>query len=177
MPWKNRIRIWLPRILVLVWVYLLALWAFEATGHCFASDGFPRACGPKDAYVSLGHGISTFLNSPVFLVVIFGGAKKAAIPYAVGLYITAAYWFTSSTSFANPAVTLARSLSNTFAGIAPASVPQEMMHESFHQREPSPLSSGMINLETTKVSPMETNEVSHTREVSGASKFISSALP
>ena len=44
-------------------------------------------------------------------------------PVAVGLYITAAYWFTASTSFANPAVTLARSLSNTFAGIAPSSVP------------------------------------------------------
>jgi glycerol uptake facilitator-like aquaporin len=44
-------------------------------------------------------------------------------PSAVGLYITAAYWFTASTSFANPVVTLARSLSNTFAGIAPVSVP------------------------------------------------------
>ena len=44
-------------------------------------------------------------------------------PVAVGLYITSAYWFTASTSFANPAVTLARSLSDTFAGIAPASVP------------------------------------------------------
>lgn len=44
-------------------------------------------------------------------------------PVAVGLYITAAYWFTASTSFANPAVTVARGLSDTFAGIAPASVP------------------------------------------------------
>lgn len=44
-------------------------------------------------------------------------------PIAVGLYITAAYWFTASTSFANPAVTIARSLTNTFAGIAPESVP------------------------------------------------------
>jgi glycerol uptake facilitator-like aquaporin len=44
-------------------------------------------------------------------------------PVAVGLYITSAYWFTASTSFANPAVTLARSLSDSFAGIAPASVP------------------------------------------------------
>jgi glycerol uptake facilitator-like aquaporin len=44
-------------------------------------------------------------------------------PVAVGLYITAAYWFTASTSFANPAVTVARSLSNTFAGIAPSSAP------------------------------------------------------
>jgi glycerol uptake facilitator-like aquaporin len=46
----------------------------------------------------------------------------AAVPYAVGLYITAAYWFTASTSFANPAVTVARSLSDTFAGIAPGGV-------------------------------------------------------
>ncbi len=50
------------------------------------------------------------------------GRTPAAIPYAVGLYITAAYWFTASTSFANPAVTLARSLSDTFAGIAPGGV-------------------------------------------------------
>ena len=49
-------------------------------------------------------------------------ARPAAVPMAVGLYITAAYWFTSSTSFANPAVTVARSLSNTFAGIAPPDI-------------------------------------------------------
>jgi glycerol uptake facilitator-like aquaporin len=49
--------------------------------------------------------------------------RPQATPAAVGLYITAAYWFTASTSFANPAVTLARSLSNTFAGIAPSSAP------------------------------------------------------
>jgi glycerol uptake facilitator-like aquaporin len=55
---------------------------------------------------------------------IFGCVRRApaAVPYAVGLYITAAYWFTASTSFANPAVTIARSLSDTFAGIAPAGV-------------------------------------------------------
>jgi glycerol uptake facilitator-like aquaporin len=46
-----------------------------------------------------------------------------AVPFAVGLYITAAYWFTASTSFANPAVTIARALTDTFAGIAPAHVP------------------------------------------------------
>lgn len=49
--------------------------------------------------------------------------RTEAIPYAVGLYIAAAYWFTASTSFANPAVTIARSLTATFAGIAPADVP------------------------------------------------------
>jgi glycerol uptake facilitator-like aquaporin len=58
------------------------------------------------------------------LLTIFGcvGAAPGAVAYAVGLYITAAYWFTASTSFANPAVTIARSLSDTFAGIAPAGV-------------------------------------------------------
>jgi glycerol uptake facilitator-like aquaporin len=58
------------------------------------------------------------------LLTIFGCAARspAAIPYAVGLYITSAYWFTASTSFANPAVTIARSLSDTFSGIAPSDV-------------------------------------------------------
>ncbi len=59
------------------------------------------------------------------LSVIWGCARRrsAAVPFAVGAYITAAYWFTSSTSFANPAVTLARAASDTFAGIRPADVP------------------------------------------------------
>ena len=50
-------------------------------------------------------------------------SSQTAVAYAVGLYITAAYWFTASTSFANPAVTIARSLSDTYAGIAPSGVP------------------------------------------------------
>jgi glycerol uptake facilitator-like aquaporin len=49
--------------------------------------------------------------------------QKPAIPWLVGLYITSAYWFTASTSFANPAVTIARALTNSFSGIAPISVP------------------------------------------------------
>ena len=59
------------------------------------------------------------------LLTILGCVARApaAVAYAVGLYITAAYWFTASTSFANPAVTIARSLSNTYAGIAPSSTP------------------------------------------------------
>jgi glycerol uptake facilitator-like aquaporin len=59
------------------------------------------------------------------LLTIFGCVwrRPDSVPYAVGLYITAAYWFTASTSFANPAVTVARSLSDTFAGIAPTGVP------------------------------------------------------
>ena len=58
------------------------------------------------------------------LLTVFGCVSRQpdSVPYAVGLYITAAYWFTASTSFANPAVTIARSLSDTFAGIAPSGV-------------------------------------------------------
>lgn len=59
------------------------------------------------------------------LSVIWGCARRRpdAVPFAVGAYITAAYWFTASTSFANPAVTVARALTNTFAGIRPVDVP------------------------------------------------------
>ena len=58
------------------------------------------------------------------VMTVFGCMARtpASVPYAVGLYITSAYWFTASTSFANPAVTIARSLSDTFAGIAPSGV-------------------------------------------------------
>jgi glycerol uptake facilitator-like aquaporin len=56
-------------------------------------------------------------------------SRPSAVPYAVGLYITAAYWFTASTSFANPAVTVARSMTSTFAGIRPANVPAFIVAE------------------------------------------------
>ncbi len=70
----------------------------------------------------LGEVVATFGLLTVILGVVRSGRATAA-PFAVGGYIAAAYWFTSSTSFANPAVTVARSLTDTFAGIRPASVP------------------------------------------------------
>jgi len=68
---------------------------------------------------------SEFVATFGLLAVIWGVARRraAAVPFAVSAYITAAYWFTASTSFANPAVTMARSASDTFAGIRPADVP------------------------------------------------------
>jgi glycerol uptake facilitator-like aquaporin len=70
-------------------------------------------------------GFSEFIATFGLIGTILGTerSRPAFTPVAVGLYITAAYWFTASTSFANPAVTVARALSNTFAGIAPASAP------------------------------------------------------
>lgn len=68
---------------------------------------------------------SEFVATFGLLAVIWGCSRSraAAVPFAVGAYITAAYWFTSSTSFANPAVTLARTASDTFAGIRLADAP------------------------------------------------------
>lgn len=69
--------------------------------------------------------LSEFVATFGLLAVILGCARHraSAVPFAVGAYIAGAYWFTASTSFANPAVTLARSASDTFAGIRPADVP------------------------------------------------------
>jgi len=68
----------------------------------------------------LAEGVATF----GLVLTILGGLRQAAaqVPVLVAAYITAAYWFTASTSFANPAVTVARAMSNTFAGIAPAGI-------------------------------------------------------
>jgi glycerol uptake facilitator-like aquaporin len=88
-------------------MFELPVWQFSTTARAGAGQWIAEA-------------VATF----GLLLTIFGCAVRtpAAIPYAVGLYITAAYWFTASTSFANPAVTIARSLSDTFAGIAPPGV-------------------------------------------------------
>ncbi len=73
----------------------------------------------------LGQWVGEFVATFGLIVTILGclKARPDFVATAVGLYITAAYWFTSSTSFANPAVTVARGFSDTFAGIAPADVP------------------------------------------------------
>jgi len=88
-------------------MFELPLWQFSTTARTGAAQWFAES-------------IATF----GLLLTIFGCAARApaAVPYAVGLYIIAAYWFTASTSFANPAVTVARSFSDTFAGIAPSGV-------------------------------------------------------
>ncbi|MGH9034294.1 MAG: aquaporin [Acidimicrobiia bacterium] len=80
------------------------------------------ATSRSGSHLWLGEVVATFgLLSVIFGVVRSG--RAGAAPFAVGAYIGAAYWFTSSTSFANPAVTLARTLTDTFTGIRPMSVP------------------------------------------------------
>src|SRR5262249_23102609 len=88
-------------------MFELPLWQFSATVRT----------GP-------GQWLAEAVATSGLILTIFGSMARTrvAVPYAVGLYVPSAYWSTASTSFANPAVTIARSLSDTFAGIAPAGV-------------------------------------------------------
>ena len=98
---------------------ILGVWAAHAMfGEPIIQLSTKLREGPALAF---SESIATF----GLLLTIFGTVRFRPdfTPVAVGLYITAAYWFTASTSFANPAVTLARSMSDTFAGIAPSSAP------------------------------------------------------
>jgi len=107
--------------------YLLAqvvgAFAGVAAAHLMFSQ--PLFSASQHARAGRAQLFSEFVATFGLLSVIWGCARlrSSAVPFAVGAYITGAYWFTSSTSFANPAVTLARSASDTFAGIRPADVP------------------------------------------------------
>jgi len=77
--------------------------------------------------------VAEFVSTFGLITTILGCLKTRAeaIPYAVGLYITAGYWFTSSTSFANPAVTIARTMTNSFSGISPTDAPAFILVQLF----------------------------------------------
>jgi glycerol uptake facilitator-like aquaporin len=104
--------------------YIAAQLAGAFAGVAVAHLMFGLALFSASTHVRTGPAqmFSEFIATFGLLCVIWGCARHrpSAVPFAVGAYITAAYWFTASTSFANPAVTLARSASNTFAGIRPA---------------------------------------------------------
>ncbi len=87
--------------------------------------GLPTLQLSVKARTGLGQGVGEAIATFGLILTILGTVRfrQPWVPATVGLYITAAYWFTSSTSFANPAITVARSLTNTFAGIAPHDVP------------------------------------------------------
>jgi glycerol uptake facilitator-like aquaporin len=108
-------------------LYILAQIAGGIAGTMAAHAMFGQALVQASAHIRTGaaqwlsEGIATF----GLVAVILAGLRfeRTAIPWLVGLYITAAYWFTASTSFANPAVAVARSLTNSFSGIRPADLP------------------------------------------------------
>jgi glycerol uptake facilitator-like aquaporin len=105
-------------------VYLIAQIAGATLGAISAHlmFGLPLLSISRHARSGPARQFSEFVATFGLLAVIWGCARlrSTAVPFAVGAYITAAYWFTASTSFANPAVTIARCLTDTFAGIRPA---------------------------------------------------------
>jgi glycerol uptake facilitator-like aquaporin len=107
--------------------YVLAQIAGAFLGVAIAHGMFGEPIFSASTHARAGGGqlLSEAVATFGLLAVIWGvsRARTSVVPFAVGAYITAAYWFTASTSFANPAVTLARAASNTFAGIRPLDAP------------------------------------------------------
>lgn len=108
-------------------LYVVAQVLGGVLGTIIAHAMFEMA--PLAASLKMRTGASQWFSEAVaafgLIVTILGGIRfaQASVPWLVGLYIVAAYWFTASTSFANPAVAIARSLTNTFSGIRPADLP------------------------------------------------------
>lgn len=114
-------------------LYLAAQFAGAVAGVWLAHlmFGLPIIETSAHARGTLGEWVGEFVASFGLLGLILSARRHApsAVPYGVAAYITGAYWFTSSTSFANPAVTVARALTASFAGIAPAHVPAFILAE------------------------------------------------
>lgn len=108
-------------------LYVVVQIAGGLAGVWIAHAMFDMSLWQVSQHVRSGHAqwLSEAVATFGLLLTIFGcvARRPAAVAYAVGLYIVAAYWFTASTSFANPAVTIGRALTDTFSGIAPAGVP------------------------------------------------------
>ena len=108
-----------------LYVFVQIVGAFAGVVAAHVMFELPLLSASAHARGGFAQMFSEFVATFGLLAVIHGCARRspAAVPFAVGAYIMAAYWFTASTSFANPAVTLARAATNTFAGIRPADVP------------------------------------------------------
>jgi glycerol uptake facilitator-like aquaporin len=108
-----------------VYVAAQVFGAFAGVAAAHTMFTVPVFFGSQHARSGMAQAFSEFVATFGLLSVIWGCARlrSSAVPFAVASYITAAYWFTASTSFANPAVTLARSATDTFAGIRPADAP------------------------------------------------------
>jgi glycerol uptake facilitator-like aquaporin len=115
LPWRE----------VPVYIVAQVLGAFVGVGVAHVMFTKPLLFASAHDRSGFAQMVGEFVATFGLLSVIWGCARRrpSAVPFAVGAYITAAYWFTSSTSFANPAVTLARAASDTFAGIRPVDVP------------------------------------------------------
>jgi len=114
---------------VLPWREACAYAAIQVVGCCVgallahAMFELPLIQPSLHARTGVGQWLAEFVATLGLLLVVLGHRRAQDAPWMVAAWIGAAYWFTASTSFANPAITIARSFSNTFAGIAPSNVP------------------------------------------------------
>jgi len=108
-----------------IYVVAQVVGAFAGVAIAHVMFGEPLFAASRHARDGLPQLVSEFVATFGLLAVIWGCVRSRAdmVPFAVAAYITAAYWFTASTSFANPAVTMARAATDTFAGIRPADAP------------------------------------------------------
>lgn len=115
LPWKQ----------VPAYITVQILGAFAGVAAAHLMFGEPLFFASQHERAGFAQLWSEFIATFGLLAVIWGcvRSRSSVVPFAVGAYITAAYWFTASTSFANPAVTLARAASDTFAGIRPVDAP------------------------------------------------------
>jgi glycerol uptake facilitator-like aquaporin len=121
LPWRD----------VPVYVLAQVLGAFAGVAVAHVMFGEPVFFASTHVRAGAAQLVSEFVATFGLLATIWGTVRTrpSVVPFAVGAYITSAYWFTSSTSFANPAVTLARAASDTFAGIRPVDVPGFVLAE------------------------------------------------
>jgi len=115
----------LPARTCVVYVLAQVVGAFVGVASAHGMFGLPLVQVSAHVRPTLGEGLGEVIATfgLVVVILLLSRFRREAIPVAVAGFITSAYWFTSSTSFANPAVTLARAMTNTFAGISPDSVP------------------------------------------------------
>jgi glycerol uptake facilitator-like aquaporin len=131
--------------------YLVAQFAGAVVGVVLAHTMFGEAAITASRHVRAGGGqiLSEAVATFGLLSVIWACSRSrpSAAPFAVGAYITAAYWFTASTSFANPAVTVGRMLTDSFAGIRPADVPAFILAQAAGAAAATALFSWMLPIE------------------------------
>ena len=108
----------------------------------------------------------------LLVIALVSRARTTAIPYAVAAYIVGAYWFTSSTSFANPAVTVARSLTDTFAGIRPSDVPGFLLGETVGTIVAALLIGWLLSEKSMQEMPHSGEDHGHAQTVGGGDDVV-----
>ena len=151
--------------------------AFAGVATAHAMFGAPLFSASTHARAGAAQGFSEFVATFGLVLIVRGvaSARRAAVPFAVAAYITAAYWFTASTSFANPAVTLARSATDTFSGIRPADTPLFLVAQLVGAAAAAALASWLWPARAEPSRVAESGSASRSRSAPGAAAMPSVA--